>query len=236
MSTIRDRVVLQIANRVKDPNKLFTAYDVTQALRAETPNEMIPHQDMRRLIRGLFNGQDPCFQSPDPNDPEICTPALIGGQDVLVYHRLSRNANEHPAVDKPVPATDDDDDDDGFPKIVLDTNPAGFSSATQPPAPDDSVAVSTTLVVESEGRLNVPSALVRSLGLKPGDDAAVNIDAGKIVITAGGTGYVYTVTVRGNIRLRKDLLAKIAPAGHFVDTFDCETSGSTIIISAIAVV
>ena len=75
----------------------------------------------------------------------------------------------------------------------------------------------------------MPSALVRgSLGLKPGDDASVNIVGDKIVITAGGTGYVYTVTVRGNIRLSKDLLATIAPAAPA--SFTCEATANTITV------
>jgi hypothetical protein len=228
--------VIEKIQEFVDIRRIFTAFDVTQDIRADDPSMVIGHHDVRSIVRGLFNAKDPCFNG------MVCTPVIIGQQqlEALCYHAPDQEANDHPAVYSAPDDDDfDDDDDDDWGidplvrPIVDTTDPVAPSGAPLAASPDDD-HVQTALYTETEGRLNIPSALIRgSLGLKPGNVVYATLNDGQIVIKTladpdDDVVYAYTVTVRGNVRLSRELLNRLNSGQT---SFSCVATDGKIVVS-----
>jgi bifunctional DNA-binding transcriptional regulator/antitoxin component of YhaV-PrlF toxin-antitoxin module len=98
------------------------------------------------------------------------------------------------------------------------------------------VPAAMTLSAESEGRLNVPAEMLReTLGVKAGDKVYVQFNGKKLVLTpdayVGDVEKSYTVTVRGNIRISKDVIELLG--GEKDDEYECVAKDGTLEITLV---
>lgn len=239
---MREKVIDAIQTLI-DNDEMFTAFDVTQALRAK--GEVVRHHEVRSIVNGLWMSQDPVFAGMERD--QIIIEAI--NEPALCYHKPGQDPNDHPNAAQPSDLDDDldddDDDDDGLPTVG-----AGFAdplgrTVTQAPTQTPPAGPSATptagakviLHVEGQGRLNVPTDLVRDvLGAKPGDSVVVTVDqdslklvnANAVNIGDGTDQHIYTVTVRGNVRLAPELVAAIDAAAL---AFGCTVGSGFLLIA-----
>ena len=173
---LRDRIIDKIRKFVADLNKLFTAYDVNQDLRLDSPADIIRHHEVRDIVHGLFLSRDPVFEG------MLRTPILLAnGKDTTwCYHHQGQDPRDHPAAFKSAPPADDDDDDlDGAPVDPLLTTVTHHASpATATPRPPDvttggvdaKVGSSQPLWDNATARAAVTDAFLADLSRPPADD------------------------------------------------------------------
>jgi len=211
---MRQKVIDAIQKLIAD-GQVFTAFDVTQALRAD--GSIVRHHEVRSIVQGLWMSQDAVFDGMERD--QIVIQQI--NEPSLAYHKLGQDPNDHPNAVKPVDADDDDDDVPGLGAGFgdpLGRQVTGVPGLTPPAAPATKPAGKVTLEVEAEGRLNVPTSLIRDvLNAKPGDSVVAVVDgkfiklvnANDVQIGDGSDQHIYTVTVRGNVRLAPEILALI---------------------------
>ncbi len=108
---MRQKVIDAVAKLIQD-GRVFTAFDITQALRAD--GRIVRHDEVRSIVNGLWMSQDPVFAGMERDQiiiAQIDEPALC-------YHGLGQDPNDHPAA-KDVDSYDATDvvDDDGLPTV-----------------------------------------------------------------------------------------------------------------------
>jgi len=233
---MRQQVIDAISKLIQD-GKVFTAFDVTQVLRDD--GIIVRHHDVRSIVQGLWMSQDPVFDGMERD--QILIKQI--NEPSLAYHKPGQDPNDHPNVVKP-------DDDDGVPGVgagvrVPDPLPRSFGGVpglTPPTPPVAKPVVSTakpvggkvTLEVEAEGRLNVPTGLIRDvLNAGPGDSVVAIVDGGSIKLVNandvqigdGTDQHIYTVTVRGNVRLAPEILALVDATAK---AFSCDVASRCV--------
>lgn len=206
---MRQKVIDAVAKLIQD-GRVFTSFDITQALRAD--GSIVRHPEVRFIVNGLWMSQDPVFAGMERDQITI---AQID-EPVLAYHAAGQDPNDHPNAVKPVV------DDDGLPTVGAGfADPLGRTVTQTPPtgpSATPTAGAKVTLQVEGQGRLNVPTDLIRDvLGAKPGDSVVVTVDQGSLKMVNANTvnigddtdQHIYTVTVRGNARLAPELVAAL---------------------------
>ena len=206
-------------------NEIFTAFDVTRSIRQDNPTDDIDHQAVRKIVRGLYDCIDLCF------DGMVCSQVLIGEikQQALCYHKPSQNPDDHPAVVGPA-----DDDTDTMPGTTSVPSPVTSSVDSPSGRPSFGNLKEFLASIENTGRLNIPSPAIREwIGAYPGDKVFVTRSSPDVLeISTDGqpSSKVFTVSARGNIRLGEALLKDAFGPGRWL--FKCCNNGGSISIEA----
>ncbi len=193
-----DDVVLEFANA----DKSFTAYDVTVEARKRT-NVEFSHRDVANYIHSAIRTlashysvrQHQSYQAREYFNP---TPKAV----FPPAGKLSRSGA-------------------GAVIAALVTAPIAPPTQAQVNAPN---ALSTTASPRSEGRVLVPSSLMKYIGAKPGTIVSVEIQPGQIFVGLNGVvsqDKTYMADKYTNIRLTKRTLKKAGLAGKDVVLLAC---------------
>ena len=122
---------------------IFTAYDVTVAVRDKT-NDTVPHNDVRNVLN-----QDFVTGQMDNYNRELCTLNTHGNPQALVYYPDGSSPSDHPLVDDTVVVDDEDDSSTSF----VDHS----STSTAVDLGDDEYATT------KEGRIQIPRKITNQV-------------------------------------------------------------------------
>ena len=188
---VRDAAVAKVSLFVSE-GRLFTAWDVTRALREDQVNNSY-HNDVNGVVKGMFgNGEMPGY------DRQLQD---VKGNQALVYHPSTIDPAaydpDNPVFAKDLPLignTAPDTDDDG---------------SSQAPAATTDDADDTD--GSSTERLCVPTKYLKALGYSSGGVIQAELTQGKITLGqfvggVQGTYRTYTVQLNGDLRIRKGTL------------------------------
>ncbi len=187
--TLLDKVVAIIAD-LTGKNIVFTAYDVTRAVRKANATMNVPHADVREMVVSEYNSGN-C----DNYDKTLTE--LTVGQSANVYHPLGVSASTHPWAVKPDVGVDVNTDSDltvenrlnisqsvmgrlnltpgKLVKVSIDNSVISLMTTTDPSG--------DTLVVNADGRLRIgEKMLTEAFGRLPAK-YDVSYDATEAIIT-----------------------------------------------------
>ena len=198
----------------KGSGYMFTAFDVTKAVRKQTTDKVI-HEEVKKEVHKMFNnGQMPGYAR---NLAALSLPNNV--PQPWVYHPL----NSDPTLYNGDPTYG------VLAHAQIPTSPALPATPATPAIPAtvviDSIttAADGTYEFDTTNRLCVPNSLVRQAGMKAGDDVTVLVDHNNdLVLTqdqnlAGHLLTTYVVDKYDNIRVTMATLQKAGINGVAFD-------------------
>lgn len=200
------QLVEQIVLEKAQAGEMFTAYDVTRAVRQKVGRSVnVPHNDVKQEVHTMFANQQ------IGTDYTRSLGNLAGLQtQPWIYHRTTDDPANYMGVPTGGPAT--------VPPVVQ------TPTATPTDGPDDGVNQTPdgTYKVDARGTLCVPKSLLEAADLNPGDEAHVSADplAGCLVVTKSPPDGTltdlssYTVDKYGNVRITQYTLGNGGIAGQ----------------------
>ena len=226
--------ITDVVNDFVNADMMFTAFDVTMALRKKT-RQHVQHYEVKREVHNMFqNGQMFSYNRALANLPNV-------DPQPWVYHPISADVSLYSG--KPVSMATAT----AVPAVAVTATPA---VAALPGAPssistiDDGndgvdVAADGTVVYkfDTTDRLCVPNKLVRQLGLKDSDPVTVSSNAKNEVtvsaaLPAGATHIAdYHVDRYDNVRIGRATFTK---AGISAVAFEIEGDGTKIVVKKYA--
>jgi hypothetical protein len=194
------QLILDVLAQFQLQDRVFTAYDITQAVRAKT-SERIDHPDVQSLVHDQWTNGD--FDDHYERD-DMVQLDVSGKPFAIVYYPDIKESSDHPkALSQPMPANPQIQPQPAphihplSPAAKAAGSPASVSiPASTTPAKrlggatkqtDGSYACELT----AEGRINIPKALVDK----------VNKDNGTVDVTINGSLEIITPNADGRIRL-----------------------------------
>lgn len=222
--------VQQVVTEKTQRGEMFTAFDVTKAVRemvnasdraAGNPRQNIPHNEVKQEVHYLFsNGQ----MGPDYVRNLGNLPLAPGIDQPYIYHR---NTDDHTAYGSGIPQL-----------AVTPAQAISGGTAPDPDGGDDGVnkTADGTYKVDARETLCVPKSLLSGCGLNSGDEAYVSADplAGCIVVSKSPPDATvltqlstYTVDKYGNVRITQFALQKGGVGGK---EFDIEGDGTKVYV------
>ena len=105
---VADTIVKILDEKVQN-GEVFTAFDITSAVRNEIKNDTITHKDVRNIVHNEF-----ITQQMQGYDRELCTLDISGSPQAFVYFPDTKQASDHPlvSVGSTTDSTDELDDDE----------------------------------------------------------------------------------------------------------------------------
>ena len=214
MTTINQTVLnlsRMVVSRLAHASRMFSAHDVKLILRNENPSIKIFHEDVKQAVRGIYeNGEMPVNY----------TRSMYYGDgfETLVYHDDYDYASDYEpdAISEEIDASNVK-----VVKVRVVASPAPSPIFTKkykqakpkaiPPVQKTNSKVES-LHLDRRSRLCLPAKMIRAIGLKHGDEAAVFVGKNSITINRVGSGdpdYTYFVDKADNIRIGYSVLPKI---------------------------
>jgi len=203
-----------LVNDMIDNDKLFTAYDITKALRAKFPQINIHHAGVRSIINDIYDAGkmiDYCRTQTDVTRADVSDGSTVM---VNVFHSLSDDADsyEFGMYDKVGGIS-------GIvPSLIRAVNPSSTNIVTNIGATQSvCFKMRENIDVTNESRLNIPPRMLQAIGAKCGDDIVVVVDQNdKLVcrlltastLTSDGCT-LYKVNVDGRIRISDNILSNL---------------------------
>lgn len=189
------QLILDVLAAFQLQDRVFTAYDVTQAVRAKT-SENIRHSEVQDIVHGEWmNGDfDDNYERNDMVQLDVS-----GKPFAIVYYPDIKNWSDHPkAIAQPMPAA---------PAIApaptpfahpLSSHPTSASTPSSQRLGGSTKQADGSYVCETtaEGRVNIPKSVTDK----------VNKDSGTVDVTINGSLEIVTPNSDGRIRL--NLLSK----------------------------
>jgi hypothetical protein len=205
------QVIEQVVSDKVQKNELFTAFDVTTAVRKQQSGRVF-HSEVKKAVHKLY---DSGVMGPDYTR-SVAVNLNVSPQPFL-YHPMSADATEYgqvnPTVAGPTVAdvtSDDDSDED---------------------EEDDGDGVKSCKV-DGRNTLCIPAPLLRSAGFKSGDPAYVSLDTigNCLVVTRKPSANLlsqYTVDSYDNVRITQYVLQRGGIGGK---KFNVEGDAKKVIV------
>ncbi len=174
----------KVVDAMVEAEESFTAFDVTTQLRVK--GEFVLHYEVRALVHGLFDNDDPIFTNYSRENH------VIGhGTNVLVFHPYNVDVDEYDPnkfvnatskqtiLDQTTDIDDDQDEDEDDDKIGTD----------------------------KRGRLCVRASFIRQLGLNAGDKVVIGKDADSLIVQR----FVPSYADEHVLKVDKDNCVRVGP-------------------------
>ncbi len=201
---LEQKIKDKVWDKVRD-TEIFTAFDITKAVRDENPNMDVLHYEVRTVVHDMFEN-DEFF---DGEDYVRTLVKLKCGPQALVFHTSDKNATDHPEAALPIssalpcgPAANDD----GVVQPVID----GVNDIDD----DDNVASPSVKGYRSDsrGRFCIRKDALTDIGVTSGY-AFVSMQSGKLIVASPTSGIRATwkrllVDEHGNLRIAPSNLAR----------------------------
>jgi len=230
MDPVLEQATKDQVNVYVQGDKLFTAYDVTKALRNEQ-GLTVNHWEVRKVVHYMFNDGDM------PSHMMRESRSVGGGRTAFVYMPTWRASDTYDPDDLGGTA----DPTTGSPTTTAPTTPTTpTTTPTQPPLPSTpSSTPDGRHGTDKRGRLCIPNEMTRKLNWKKGNIISVLKDNGRLAIQqAGGNATppvsatvvaTYMLDKSDNVRLSKTVIGEIGQSGHF--DINCDESTETISVT-----
>jgi hypothetical protein len=202
--TTRDKIVEVIEGFVK-ADEMFSAFDVTSVLR-NTHGLTVKHYEVKKVVHGMYDNWSVGADDDYLFDGYGRALSCLANYNTYVYYPQSKHPNDYdPDNLQSAPATA---------PVVASTNAIAPTPAPAPAAPMSGPGCK----VDQRGRLLIRSALVKTMGLKPGDTAFVNVGTSKLVVSAPPSmtpvAMRYIVDKDNAIRISNRILRKVNLGSH----------------------
>lgn len=243
-----------VVNEKAQGGELFTAHDVTMAVRSR--GHKAGHNEVRDAVHDYFNrgGMGVAYTR--------STITVPGGATPYLYHRSVDDPSQYGnirgggAVSVPAPATisvpapdsnDDGDDDDGPTGYAAKSSPINIPSSLVGSVAGVAITkqtsygasftankpgVTSARQVDGRDTLSLPTSLIRNVGFKPGQQVFAVATTQGVELTAtpptNATVFSkYTVDSHGQIRLTQNLLGRAGIGGK---QYDVSENGSKLVV------
>ena len=196
-----------------DADEMFSAFDVTKTLR-NTHGMTVYHSEVKKAVHGMYDswavGADHDYLFDGYGRSIVHTSNF----SVLVYAPAGKNANDY--------------DPDN-----IDPKPAPVSATTNVSQKPATVGTGISRCnVDNRGRLLITAALVKGIGLTPGDTAHVSVGTSKLVVSSvtlgTATDRTYVVDKDNAIRISRRVLRKVG-LGNNVNAL-VTVNGTTLVV------
>ena len=104
--------IIEVLDRMKANEEVFTAFDVTKEARLAT-NDKVFHKDVRNIVNQEFRTGGLAGY-----DRDLCDLNIPNSPSAFVYYPTNKTAADHPLVLDNVVQDDDDNDDDNDDEVV----------------------------------------------------------------------------------------------------------------------
>jgi len=235
--TVADLKVL-VSNQINTmttAGEVFTAYDVTKALRKDNPGTNILHRDIRLIVDSIFVGAE----MDAGYNRDLIT--LQSGDTAYSYFPAGKQAIDHPFADPNAaqgvvqPTGDDDDDDNSDGNGIVQPPPVDGGQSTT--SDGTQTADSEVVEVTKESRIAVPQPLLRKISMTTNSNVYVSLtdDPAKVFVHKGVSGMKQDacLMVNGDGRLRLAARALSNKFNKNYDQYKVEVVGDKIEITPV---
>ena len=204
-----EAAVKDMVNELTGDSQMFTAFDVTKAVRAN--GLRVKHNDVRGVVHAMYN----CYEM--DSDYQRTSHTLPNGESAFVFHDMHDDLNYY--------------DSDAI------KGPAAKAAPVAKPAPKVVAPVSNAVATglkysmspDGRNRICVPAKALRAIGLRDGDEVGVFVERNSIRLGHFAMpDATYYVDKSGNVRLTSSLLFK---ASLFNKNVDGGINGKEIVLS-----
>jgi bifunctional DNA-binding transcriptional regulator/antitoxin component of YhaV-PrlF toxin-antitoxin module len=163
-------------NLLTSQSLMFTAFDVTTFLRKNNPGVNIYHSGVNNVVRDMFTsgvmGYDRTLRSVTVTD------------SAFVYHPFGADPDNYNAV------------------VDLSAAPVATPTVSQVTVSKQVTHKRDAVYLDRFGRIRVPAAVTRDLGLSKGDRVYIShAPMGEVMVSVNPNGRPYNVDEYGNVRL-----------------------------------